>query len=76
MSFTFDDESRLWAIFDTCTKPHYYQDVHNLLAAPQGWVLRYEYRKQCRRSPKPAVFLLAREGLIIIRAEGASGLTS
>ena len=29
----------------------------------------------CRRSPESAVFLLARERLVIIRAEGASGLT-
>ncbi len=29
----------------------------------------------CRRSPESAVFLLARERLVIIRAEGVSGLT-
>jgi hypothetical protein len=29
----------------------------------------------CRRSPEPAGFFLAREILVIIRAEGASGLT-
>ena len=38
------DESRFWIIFDTCTRPEYYQDVHNLLALPKGATLRYEYR--------------------------------
>ncbi len=33
-----------WVIFDTCTRPEYYQDVHNLLALPEGAVMRYEYR--------------------------------
>jgi hypothetical protein len=30
---------------------------------------------ECRRSPETAVFFLARESLVIIRAEGAAGLT-
>lgn len=33
-------------IFDTCTRPEYYQDVHNLLALPKGAVMRYEYRDE------------------------------
>ena len=33
-----------WVIFDTSTRPEYYQDVHNLLAHPTGAVMRYEYR--------------------------------
>jgi len=32
-------------------------------------------RIRCRRSPGTAVILLAREDLLIIRAEGASGVT-
>src|SRR5271167_221309 len=40
-------ESReFWVIFDTGTRPEYYQDVHNLLALPKGAVMRYEYRKK------------------------------
>jgi hypothetical protein len=38
-------ESReFWVIFDTSTRPEYYQDVHKLLALPMGAVIRYEYR--------------------------------
>jgi hypothetical protein len=33
-----------WVIFDTSTLRDYYQDVHNLLAMPEGFVIRYEYR--------------------------------
>jgi len=40
----FVDQSKYWVIFDTCPRPEYYLDVHNILAAPPGWVLRYEYR--------------------------------
>lgn len=39
-------EETFWVIFDTCTKPDYYADVHKLLALPQGWVLRYDYRRK------------------------------
>jgi len=42
----FNDEIRFWIIFDTCTRPSYYQDVHNLLALPKGGTMRYEYRDQ------------------------------
>ena len=35
-----------WVIFDTCTEPDYYQDVHNVLALPRGATVRYEYREQ------------------------------
>lgn len=41
----FKDTHRFWVIFDTCTRPSYYLDVHNLLASPEGAVLRYEYRE-------------------------------
>lgn len=40
----FSDKTRFWIIFDTCTRPEYYKDVHNLLALPRGTTMRYEYR--------------------------------
>jgi hypothetical protein len=33
-------------IFDTCQRPEYYQDLHNLLALPAGTIVRYEYRSK------------------------------
>src|SRR5689334_5840571 len=42
----FPDKLRWWVIFDTCTRPEYYQDVHNLLALPRDVLLRYEYRSK------------------------------
>lgn len=33
-------------IFDTCTKPDYYKDVHIVLAAPTGSIIRYEYERR------------------------------
>lgn len=33
-----------WVIFDTCMRPEYYQDVHNILALPAKHLYRYEYR--------------------------------
>jgi hypothetical protein len=33
-----------WVIFDTSTLRDYYQDVHNVLAMPEGFVVRYEYK--------------------------------
>jgi hypothetical protein len=39
------DYKSFWVIFDTCTKPDYYADIHKLLALPPGWVLRYDYRR-------------------------------
>jgi hypothetical protein len=35
-----------WVIFDTCTRPDYYADVHKLIALPPGWILRYDYRRK------------------------------
>lgn len=46
MTRTFTDDSRVWIIFDTCTRPEYYLDVHKILAAPAGWVVRYDYREK------------------------------
>jgi hypothetical protein len=34
-----------WVIFDTCMRPEYYQDVHNILALPANYIYRYEYRR-------------------------------
>lgn len=42
----FTDTSRFWVIFDTCTVPEYYLDVHKLLAIPRGATLRYNYREK------------------------------
>jgi hypothetical protein len=33
-------------VFDTCTKPVYYQDVHRLLAMPTGTLLPYDYERK------------------------------
>lgn len=44
MPRSFTDESRLWVIFDTCTRPEYYMDVHRILAAPMEWIVRYDYK--------------------------------
>lgn len=46
MTQAFSDQDRTWVIFDTCTRPDYYRDVHRLLAGPCGWVMRYDYREQ------------------------------
>ena len=39
-----EQQEFFWIIFDTCTRPQYYQDVHNILALPEGSIYRYEYR--------------------------------
>jgi hypothetical protein len=46
MSPLLADDASAWLIFDTCTRPAYYQDLHNILAAPSGHVLRYEYKEK------------------------------
>jgi hypothetical protein len=46
MCAAFADDTRSWLIFDACTRPAYYQDLHNILAAPAGHVLRYEYKEK------------------------------
>ncbi|MEO1542605.1 MAG: hypothetical protein AAFR75_01075 [Pseudomonadota bacterium] len=33
-------------IFDTCTKPDYYRDVHIVLASPAGAIVRYDYERR------------------------------
>lgn len=33
-------------VFDTCTKPDYYADVHRLIAMPAGAILRYDYERR------------------------------
>lgn len=33
-------------IWDTCTSPEYYADLHNVLALPEGYIVRYEYTKK------------------------------
>jgi hypothetical protein len=39
----FRKHQRFWVIFDTSQYPAYYRDVHDLLAAPSGHILRYQY---------------------------------
>lgn len=46
MSHRFADTSRFWVIFDTCTIPEYYLDVHKLLAIPRFAILRYNYKEK------------------------------
>lgn len=35
-----------WVIFDTCTKPEYYRDLHTVLSAPADTIVRYSYRRK------------------------------
>jgi len=37
------ENNNFWVIFDTCTRPEYYQDVHNILALPPKSIVRYNY---------------------------------
>jgi hypothetical protein len=34
-----------FVVFDTCTHARYYGDVHEVLALPEGSVIRYEYKR-------------------------------
>jgi len=34
-----------FVVFDTCTHAQYYGDVHQVLALPEGAVIRYEYKR-------------------------------
>jgi hypothetical protein len=34
-----------FVVFDTCTHPDYYRDVHQVLALPKGTVIPYEYKR-------------------------------
>jgi hypothetical protein len=36
----------LLVIFDTCTKPDYYRDVHKVLASPMNSIVRYDYERR------------------------------
>jgi hypothetical protein len=40
----FGEKKFFWVIFDTCQRPQYYQDLHNLIALPAGACLRYDYK--------------------------------
>ncbi len=35
-----------FVVFDTCTHASYYGDVHQVLALPEGAVIRYEYKRR------------------------------
>lgn len=51
MADLFADTSRFWVIFDTCTVPDYYLDVHKLLAFPKDATIRYNYREKYLSPP-------------------------
>jgi hypothetical protein len=34
-----------FVVFDTCTHARYYSDVHEVLAMPEGGIIRYEYKR-------------------------------
>lgn len=34
-----------FVVFDTCTHARYYGDVHEVLAMPEGGIIRYEYKR-------------------------------
>jgi len=71
-----------WVIFDTSTLRDYYRDVHNVLAAPEGVVIRYEYRTKYlsdaaialaeRPSPRAVLLLYAQQDTQYPRSEGKS----
>lgn len=54
--------SRLWVMFDTATKVDYYSDVHTMLAYPQGYYYKYEYRKEY--VSQNAITILANEDVV------------
>jgi hypothetical protein len=43
-------DDALFIVFDTCTHPAYYGDLHELLALPPGAILRYEYKRYLFRA--------------------------
>jgi hypothetical protein len=51
-------------VFDTCTKPPYYADVHKLLALPSGSYLRYDYEEK----------LFSEEALATLKAAKAADM--
>jgi hypothetical protein len=51
MADLFSDTSRFWVIFDSCTVPDYYLDVHKLLAFPKDATIRYNYREKYLSPP-------------------------
>jgi hypothetical protein len=46
MTRAFANDGRFWVVFDTSSRLAYYRDVHNLLAAPAGSIMRYDYRRK------------------------------
>jgi|HubBroStandDraft_6_1064221.scaffolds.fasta_scaffold09771_3 hypothetical protein len=63
----FDKHRQFWVIFDTSQYPAYYRDVHDLLAAPVGHVLRYQYA-DAWLSPKAQQFVTSGTQLPILLA--------
>lgn len=50
-------------IFDTCTKPDYYADVHKVLAAPKDTVIKYDYERRLHTEEAAKVLSEVSEGL-------------
>jgi len=78
----FDKAKRLWVIFDTSQYPAYYRDVHDLLAAPKGFVMRYQYREELlsttaidfalKNHPMPILFAYAQKNCKYERQQNKS----
>lgn len=70
-----------WIVFDTSQFRDYYQDVHNLLALPDGATLRYNYREVLvssdainllKQVKRPILFVYAQRATEYVRAAGKS----
>ena len=71
-----------WVVFDTSQYQKYYQDVHNVVAAPSGHILRYEYREPlltpralelARAGPNlPVLLMYAQKNVAYVRGDRKS----
>jgi Domain of unknown function (DUF3825) len=83
MASYFDDPRQL--LYDVAVE--LVVDIDHIIGAPERVGTAIAFRRSlgpassrcgplwCRRSPESAVLILAKENLVIIRAEGAAGLT-
>jgi hypothetical protein len=74
----------MWVVFDTSQYQKYYRDVHDLLALPPGWVLRYNYgetqmsaealqmAEACGTEAVPALFLYGQKEIAYARDNNKS----
>ncbi len=51
-------------IWDTCTIPEYYTDLHKVMALPEGMLVRYDYKKKYFDSKSLSVFIKLYNGEI------------